>query len=178
MGAKDFQSGFVQMVLGAPHRRDEVCMYSGKCRECLAVLADLPGEGFHHACRSLVVSMIRPSVRKLGDSFKRKSELYDTGIPANAAMAVYNPSVVKLAKRQKLLESLKAKQLQRVAEAAAEAAAEKAATDELEAEEYEAYLLAVQSDPEPVLSEKSRAAQASAQDLLVEEGQMDTDFDL
>ncbi len=166
--------GSCRWCWGPMLQRDEICMYEGKCRECLAVLADLPGEGFHHACRSLVVSMIRPSVRKLGDSFKRKSELYDTGIPTNAAMAVYNPSVVKLAKRQKLLESLKVKQLQRVAEAAVE----KAATDELEAEEYEAYLLAVQLDPEPVLSEEARAAQVSAQDLLVEEGQMDTEFDL
>jgi hypothetical protein len=170
--------GSCRWCWGPPHNRDEVCMYSGKCKECLATLAGLPSEGFHHACRSLVVSMAKPSDKKQGASFKRKSELYDTGTPANAAMAVYNPSVVKLAKRQKLLESLKAKQLQRVAEAAAEAAAEKAATDELEAEEYEAYLLAVQLDPEPVLSEEARAAQASALDLLGEEVHMDTDFDL
>ncbi len=91
MGAKDFQSGFLQMVLGTPHRRDEVCMYSGKCRECLAVLDELPGKGFHHACRSLVVSTLKPSARKQGEAHKRKSESYDTGTTANAAEAMYKP---------------------------------------------------------------------------------------
>jgi hypothetical protein len=172
---KTIKVGSCPWCWGPKHARDEMCLYSGKCKECLAVLKDLPGEGFHHACRSLVISTNKRSARKEGEAYKRKSEVYDTGTPANAAMAVYNPSVERIAKRQKLVEALKLKQLKRVRDAEIEAAAAEAATEELEMEEYERYLAAVQMEEEPVLSDEERAAQALALAEL-DSGLMDADL--
>jgi hypothetical protein len=106
-------------------------MYKGVCRECLAVLADLPFKGFHHACRSLIVSSCKPD--RPEDGHKRKFQ-YDVGTPANPAMAVYIPSDSRL-KRQKLVQLLKEKQLKRKANesavaAVAAAAAQKAKQDQ------------------------------------------------
>ncbi len=106
-------------------------MYKGVCRECLAVLADLPFKGFHHACRSLIVSTYK---RDRSEDGNKRKYLYDLGTPANPAMAVYIPSDSRL-KRQKLVQLLKEKQLKRKANeiavaTAIAAAAEKAKQDQ------------------------------------------------
>ena len=136
-------------------------MYSGVCRECLVVLAELPDKGFHHACRSLIVSVRKPS-RKI-DSAKRKYQ-YDPGTPVNPEMAVYIPSGGRL-KRQKLLQLLKQKQLRREADESAESARREAAQqqaeedqDSAELEDFEMTNDFVDMDDETELSAADREA--------------------
>ncbi len=73
------------------------------------------------------------------------------------------------------MEALKLKQLKRVRDAEIEAAAAEAAIEELEMEEYERYLAAVQMEEEPVLNDEERAAQALALAEL-DSGLMDADL--
>jgi hypothetical protein len=163
--------GSCQHCWGPPHARAEVCMYKGVCRECLAVLADLPFKGFHHSCRSLIVSSRKPT--KPEDGHKRKF-LYDVGTPANPAMAVYVPSDSRL-KRQKLVELLKEKQLKRKAheialEAVAAAAAKQAKLDQ-EAQDLAEFEL--NSDFEDLDEEvELSAADREAQDRALNEMEM------
>jgi hypothetical protein len=163
--------GSCQHCWGPPHARGEVCMYKGVCRECLAVLADLPFKGFHHSCRSLIVSSCKPT--KPEDGHKRKF-LYDVGTPANPAMAVYIPSDSRL-KRQKLVELLKEKQLKRKAneialEAVAAAAAKQAKLDQ-DAQDLAEFEL--NSDFEDLEEEvELSAADREAQDRALNEMEM------
>jgi hypothetical protein len=162
---KTLKMGSCGACWGPKHPSRELCMYKGMCRECLVVLKDLPGGGFHHACRSLVISENKRDKYTERNAKKRRSDSYDPGTPAHPEMAVYKPSV-RLDQRQKVLETLKLKQLHR--KAAAERAAADAARliteaalikEAAELAEYEEFLQEVQLDEEPVLSEEERAAQ-------------------
>ena len=166
--------GSCQHYWGPAHDRKEVCMCSGVCRECLAVLAELPHKGFHHACRSLIVSIRKPS--KKADSAKRKYQ-YDPRTPVNPEMAVYIPSGSML-KRQKLLQLLKEKQLRREADESAESARREAAQQQAEEDQESADLEEFEMNTDFVDMEEEielSAADREAQDRAIEEMEVSMD---
>jgi hypothetical protein len=133
-------------------------LYKGKCRECLAVLVDLPNKGFHHACRSLIISNVKPE--RSSEATKRKAE-FDPGTPSDPNMAVYIRSE-SINKRQKLVELLKEKQLKRKAAEMIEASAKaQADQDAADLAEFEA-LVKDDMVEEPELTEDEREAQDRA----------------
>jgi hypothetical protein len=158
-----------------PKHEDRIpCMYKGMCRECLVDLNSLPGKGYHHACRSLVLFQPKADRKKLDNSNKRKYSLYDPGMPANAGMAVYNHSSLRC-KRQKILEDLKIKQLLRIA--AEEAAVFAAAAEEAELLEYETFLAEVQSDEDPLTEQDISLQDAALAQMDEQMGPIDIEMD-
>jgi hypothetical protein len=147
-------------------------MYKGKCRECLVVLEDLPHKGFHHACRSLIISEAKPS--KSNEAVKRKAD-YDPGTPTDPSMAVYNRSE-SVNKRQKLVEQLKVKQLKRKADELAAIAKAEAEQDAADLAEYEA-LVHDESMEEPELTAAEIEEQNNALDSLPDYDMEDDDAD-
>jgi hypothetical protein len=140
---------------GPPHANREVCLYKGVCRECLAVLVELPDKGFHHACRSLIISTAKPA--KNNASSKRKAG-FDPGLPSDPSMAVYIRSE-SANKRQKLIESLKEKQLMRKS-AETQAKADQDAADLAEFESL------VHDEADYVLTDAEREEQDRALAML------------
>jgi hypothetical protein len=168
---KTVKVGACMHCWGPPHANREKCLYKGTCRECLAVLAELPNKGFHHACRSLIISTVKTV--KVDVSTKRKAG-YDPGTPLDPSMAVYIPSE-SAGKRQKIIEMLKVKQLKRKhAESEARDQA-KADQDAAELAEFESL---IHEDPDYVLTAAEREEQDKALADLPDTIMLDEDDDI
>jgi hypothetical protein len=178
---KTVKLGACRFCWGPKHESRDTCMYSGICKECLVEMKDLPGNGYHHACRSLVISQDKADRKTEETAKKRKNSYYDPGMPPTPAMAVYKQSALR-DKRQKTLEGLKQKQLDRMAaeQAAVEAAnAEAAARDEADLIEYEKYLNDVELDDEDhtLTQEEIQAQDAALAEMEGADGPRDDHMD-
>ena len=108
---------------GPKHERGDICLYKEHCRECLAVIRDLPHSGFHHSCWSLIESVPDPKTADKENNGKRKYSDFDPGTPADPNTAVYIPSPA-MSKAALVRERAEAKQkLRKDSEAAAVAEA-------------------------------------------------------
>ena len=109
-----------------PHGPREICLYKGVCKQCCAVLKNLPFKGFHHSCQSLITSLTDHRKVKTKPQLKRRAP--EMGEPTDPTQLVYTQSPAE-AKRVKLMAELQKKK------AAREAAEKKEADKKADYEE-------------------------------------------
>ena len=173
---KTIKVGSCQHCWGPSHGRKEECLYKGRCRECLAVLVDLPFKGFHHACRSLIISDAKP--KRKGDGNKRKAE-YDLGTPADPAQAVCHQSDRRVV-RANMVQRLKQTQLKRKRDEEAKVLANQKAKDDQAAIDLAAFevsddLIGSDLDDEDDYQPELTEAEREAQDRAIDEMQDNLD---
>ena len=93
--------------------RGDECLYKLHCKQCLAKVTELPYQGFHHACGSMVESTPKPDKEFwVGVKRKKAADAYDPGEPADPNYAAYHKSE-GMSNSQKIRQEMKVKQQQR-----------------------------------------------------------------